>query len=519
MSAQQQPSVFFKWQSASSAGVPVPYPVDDRASTSVTCTNGHVTLTTWKWDELRAYRLPRETEAGHGTGWTHIGDPPALDGYVESFDQRYSAIVTGDDGCVYCVDWKYNVWHCEGAKAADGAVPRFALRPAGRPVAAGRSRGGRTGATSAGARGGGGGAATVGTGGGFAFTSAPQPPPTGFHFDFSGPSAGGAASESLGSAAAVPPPAPFSFGAPPTAPASASPAFTFSAPVRPPPPSHASAHAPSAAPVTSWSFPSAGAGQAESLSAAFGGLGLASGVGGVEVGAVGVGGSSPDAHGGAVPSDRCAVFDVVKRRLLMIGGLECDDTNAYHLDGGAWRAVPSPALRIPCGLGCAVSTDRGVFYAVRQQLWLLTAERDDWRFCGVLPARDPRMREQCNSQQTAPPVWPDTVLSPPPSAQDAQEALSAAAGDPRWGTRAVASYGAQTCILQVSECHPQAPYNRGQARGGRLLGSGTRPPPPLPALRAHLVTKGQWLLAIHMVAPKAPENFVPFAGDPRECKG
>ena len=51
------------------------------------------------------------------------------------------------------------------------------------------------------------------------------------------------------------------------------------------------------------------------------------------------------------------------------------------------------------------------------------------------------------------------------------------------------------------------------------------PPPgiqyPLPhgPLRAHLVTKGQWLLAIHMVVPKAPENFVPFAGDPRECKG
>ena len=42
---------------------------------------------------------------------------------------------------------------------------------------------------------------------------------------------------------------------------------------------------------------------------------------------------------------------------------------------------------------------------------------------------------------------------------------------------------------------------------------------PLRALRAHLVTKGQWLLAIHMVVPKVPENFVPFAGDPRECKG
>ena len=33
-------------------------------------------------------------------------------------------------------------------------------------------------------------------------------------------------------------------------------------------------------------------------------------------------------------------------------------------------------------------------------------------------------------------------------------------------------------------------------------------PPPLRALRAHLVTKGQWLLTIHMVAPKAPENHL-----------
>ena len=36
------------------------------------------------------------------------------------------------------------------------------------------------------------------------------------------------------------------------------------------------------------------------------------------------------------------------------------------------------------------------------------------------------------------------------------------------------------------------------------------PPPPLRALRTHLVTKGQWLLTIHMVAPKAPENFFSF---------
>ena len=38
----------------------------------------------------------------------------------------------------------------------------------------------------------------------------------------------------------------------------------------------------------------------------------------------------------------------------------------------------------------------------------------------------------------------------------------------------------------------------------------TPPPPPLWALRAHLVTKGQWLLAIHRVAPKAPEIFFSF---------
>ena len=39
------------------------------------------------------------------------------------------------------------------------------------------------------------------------------------------------------------------------------------------------------------------------------------------------------------------------------------------------------------------------------------------------------------------------------------------------------------------------------------------PPPPLPALRAHLVAKGQQLLAIHIVAPKAPEIFffIPLA--------
>ena len=37
-----------------------------------------------------------------------------------------------------------------------------------------------------------------------------------------------------------------------------------------------------------------------------------------------------------------------------------------------------------------------------------------------------------------------------------------------------------------------------------------RNPPHLPALRAHLVANGQQPLAIHMVAPKAPENFFSF---------
>ena len=35
-------------------------------------------------------------------------------------------------------------------------------------------------------------------------------------------------------------------------------------------------------------------------------------------------------------------------------------------------------------------------------------------------------------------------------------------------------------------------------------------PPPLSALRGHLVAKGQQLLAIHMAAPKAPEFFFSF---------
>ena len=48
--------------------------------------------------------------------------------------------------------------------------------------------------------------------------------------------------------------------------------------------------------------------------------------------------------------------------------------------------------------------------------------------------------------------------------------------------------------------------------GGASPRSRYATPPPLRA-------KGQWLLAIHRVAPKAPENFVPFAGDPPECRG
>ena len=55
--------------------------------------------------------------------------------------------------------------------------------------------------------------------------------------------------------------------------------------------------------------------------------------------------------------------------------------------------------------------------------------------------------------------------------------------------------------------------------GGPSPRFGYATPPPLPTLRAHLVTKDQWLRAIHRVAPKAPENFDPFARDHRECRG
>ena len=54
--------------------------------------------------------------------------------------------------------------------------------------------------------------------------------------------------------------------------------------------------------------------------------------------------------------------------------------------------------------------------------------------------------------------------------------------------------------------------NNGTGTGGDVSSVLVRdpPPPPLPALRAHLVAKGQQLLAIHMVAPKVPENFFSF---------
>ena len=70
-------------------------------------------------------------------------------------------------------------------------------------------------------------------------------------------------------------------------------------------------------------------------------------------------------------------------------------------------------------------------------------------------------------------------------------------------------------ILQIHSIHP------GPLKSPCALVTGgpsprsryATPPPPFRALRAHLVTKGQWLLTIHMVAPKAPEKnfFIPLA--------
>ena len=72
----------------------------------------------------------------------------------------------------------------------------------------------------------------------------------------------------------------------------------------------------------------------------------------------------------------------------------------------------------------------------------------------------------------------------------------------------------------VENCTPTGGggYEPPEPRGGGTGGTSPRfwyatppPSPPLPALRAHLVAKGQQLLAIHMVAPKAPEIFFSFS--------
>ena len=46
--------------------------------------------------------------------------------------------------------------------------------------------------------------------------------------------------------------------------------------------------------------------------------------------------------------------------------------------------------------------------------------------------------------------------------------------------------------------------------GGNVSSVLVRDPPPLPALRANLVPKGQQLLAVHIAAPKAPKIFFSF---------
>ena len=75
------------------------------------------------------------------------------------------------------------------------------------------------------------------------------------------------------------------------------------------------------------------------------------------------------------------------------------------------------------------------------------------------------------------------------------------------------TYNNVTEELSVLSCIALQPCTHGG--GGGV--SSVRVRDPLPALQAHLVTKGQWLQAIHRVAPKAPENFVPFAGTPENA--
>ena len=80
-------------------------------------------------------------------------------------------------------------------------------------------------------------------------------------------------------------------------------------------------------------------------------------------------------------------------------------------------------------------------------------------------------------------------------------------------TKCHTSVGRSTEVTPSLSISPQRGYlHYARSTGGPSprFGYATPPPPPLQALRAHLVTKGQWLPAIHMVAPKAPEIFFHF---------
>ena len=56
----------------------------------------------------------------------------------------------------------------------------------------------------------------------------------------------------------------------------------------------------------------------------------------------------------------------------------------------------------------------------------------------------------------------------------------------------------------------EVPHDGGDVSSVLVRDSPPPSPPSLPALLAILVAKGQQLLATHMVAPKAPENFFSF---------
>ena len=192
-------------------------------------------------------------------------------------------------------------------------------------------------------------------------------------------------------------------------------------------------------------------------------------------------------------------------------GVEGSPTHAprAHAHSPAPRARGVP---LPCGAAAGVGAPYSSRPAAICRCTRCAAQRSTW----ALSDRGRRVPRSlwCGDVGSARPM--KASLSRASSAQDTSPLPGCQAKAPAHLTRLWAKAGS-------APVHPGGTLGRmrsagtGGSRGsrpqqggggGHLLGSGMRPPPP--ALRAHLIAKGQQLLAIHMVAPKVPKIFFSF---------